>query len=334
MRVGALLLKERKNRGVMKLFAECLEVSPQTLRNWRKWAEQEARPRLGRPKYSKAQREEAERLVSLELKRQHFPGWRPISEALPSLPVRLVQESVARIKTARRKATEKKRKEQRTNIKVLAREAIWTIDGTQTKDAGKERLYSQAVKDRGSLAYRVVESGDPFTAAGVVEILSAQTCLPLVLASDNDKIYCGIETSAWLAKNKVVHLRSLPRTPQHNGAMEIAIRSLKEAASQSGKSLADTAKQINGCRLYASKNYKTSAVLDAELPVAYHKVSRAVFYKTCMARLRRVTESPMKWREKRMLEREVIYATLEEYGLIKRNGGEGSLCRANAQIFL
>jgi hypothetical protein len=30
----------------------------------------------------------------------------------------------------------------------------------------------------------------------------------------------------------------------------------------------------------------------------------------------------------------VIYATLEEYGLIKRTGGEGSWCRINAKIFL
>ena len=158
--------------------------------------------------------------------------------------------------------------------------------------------------------------------------------LPLVLASDNDKIYCGTVTTDWMREKKIVHLRSLPRTPQHNGTVEIAIRSLKEAAEGSGESLAEIAQQLNECRLRASKGYQTSAQLDAVLPAAESQVAREVFYEKCMDRLRRVADSPMKWREKRLVEREVIYATLEEYGLIKQTGGEGSLCRGKSKIFL
>jgi transposase InsO family protein len=333
MRVGELLLRERKNRGILKCLAQVLGVTPQTLRNWRKWAAQAEKPRLGRPRHTQAQRDEVDRLVAAEMEKQCNPGWRPISKALPKLPVRLVQEAVARVKEDCRKRNRKRREAGRVATTVLAREAVWTIDGAQTKPEG-EKQFSQAVKDRGSLAYRAVQSGPPATGEDVVGILESQPVLPLVLASDNDKIYCGNHTSEWLEANKIVHLRSLPRTPQHNGAMEIGIRALKEAAEPGGKSLADTAKQINECRLWASKGYKTSVVLDAELPVAYHKVSRDVFYERCMMRLRRVAESPMKWREKRLVGREVIYATLEEYGLIKRTGGEGSWCRINAKIFL
>jgi len=334
VRVGKILLRERKNRGFVNCFAELLGVTPQTLRNWRKQAEKGARPRIGRPRHTEGRRAEVRSLVADEMERQSNPGWRPIAKALPDLPVRLVQESVAELKCGRRSAIRKKLADGRTSTEVLAREAIWTIDGTQSKDENDARLHSQAVKDRGSLAYRAVETGVPSTAGDVVSILSAQAELPLVLASDNDKIYCGSETTAWLAENKIVHLRSLPRTPQHNGAMEIAIRALKEAAEMNGGTLQETAKQINEYRLHGSKGYKTSTVLDAELPVAYHKVSRDVFYEKCMTRLSRVREAPMEWRAKRLVEREVIYATLEEYGLIKRTGGEGSLCRSNAKIFL
>ena len=334
MRVGKILLTERKNRGLVKCLAERLEVTPQTLRNWKRHTAKADRPKIGRPRHSEVRRQEVDRLVAMEMERQRNPGWRPIAKALPGLPVRLVQASVAEIKKNRRRTVRQKLAAGRTSAEVLAREAIWTIDGLQTRSEDELRLYSQAVKDRGSLAYRAVESGVPSTAGDVIGILGDQAALPLVLASDNDKIYCGKETSAWLAANKIVHLRSLPRTPQHNGAIEIAIRALKEAAEMSGGTLRDTAKQINQYRLHGSKGYKTSTVLDAELPVAYHKVSRDVFYEKCMTRLSRVNEAPMEWRAKRLVEREVIYATLEEYGLIKRTGGEGSLCREKAKIFL
>ena len=334
VRVGRLLLRERKNRGIVTYFAERLEVTPQTLRNWRRQAVMPERPTIGRPCHSEARRQEVDRLVAIEMERQGNPGWRPIAAALPYLPVRLVQASVAAIKKCRRKTVREKLAANRTTTEVLAREAVWTIDGTQSKDEWDERLFSQAVKDRGSLSYRAVESGVPSTAGDVVGILSAQEGLPLVLGSDNDKIYCGTETSAWLAANKIVHLRSLPRTPQHNGAMEVAIRFLKEAAKLNGGTLQETAKQMNAYRLHGSKGYKTSTVLDAELPVAYHKVSRDVFYEKCMTRLSRVREAPMEWRVRRLVEREVIYATLEEYELIKRTGGEDSLYRSKAKIFL
>lgn len=333
VRVGSVLLKEQRNRGFLKVLAEGLEVTPQTLRNWKRLAAMEEKPQTGRPRYSQEKVLEAESLVRMELERQGYPGWRPVAKAIPWLPVRLVQSSVAKIKRERRIHIRKKLSSSRTNTKVLVREAVWTIDGTQTKGA-EGKKYNQVIKDRGSLAYRAVMAGDPARADDVVSLLSAMPNLPLVIASDNDKIYCGEKTAEWLRRRQVVHLKSLPRTPQHNGAIEVSIRALKEAAEHRGASLATTANQINTYRLLGSKGYKTPTVLDAELPVAYHKVNRAVFYEKCMVRLRRVAEAPMKWREKRLAEREVIYATLEEYGLIKRSGGEGSWCRQNAKIFL
>lgn len=335
MRVGKILLREIKNRGIVRDFSKCLEVTPQTLRNWRRQAAQEAPPKIGRPRHTQEGRREVNRLVAIEMERQNCPGWRPISKALKGLPVRLVQAAVKAYKEEKEAEAQERIEANRTRTEVLAREAIWAIDGTQSKDEKQARLHSQAVKDRGSLSYRAAEESEvPWVASDVVGILAEQESLPLVMASDNDKLYCGRESSGWFKEKKIVHLRSLPRTPQHNGAMEIAIRELKDAAEWSGKSLEETAKQLNEYRLHGSKGYKTSTVLDAELPVAYHLVSRDEFYEKCMSRLRRLEESPMEGRAKRMVEREVIFATLEEYGLIKRTGGEGSLCRQKAKIFL
>lgn len=338
LRVGGSVLENPKDRGLIKFLSERLEVTPQTLRNWKRLASLENKPAIGRPRATTQRKLEVEAHVRAEMKRQGNPGWRPISKALPWLPVRLIQASVAKVKRERRKEMHLTVRETRVAVRVNAREAIWTIDGTQTKSAPRSRQFNQVIKDRGSLAYRAILSGEPSKAVDITGLLEEMPSLPLVLASDNDKIYCGKHTTEWLEANQIVHLKSLPRTPQHNGAMEIAMRELKEAALENGLTdppkLAEAAKQINESRLRGSRDYKTSTVLDAELPMAYSKVSREEFYEKCMKRLRQVALSPMEWREKRMAEREIIYATLEEYGLIKRTGGESSVRRENAKIFL
>lgn len=328
LQVGELVLRNRKNRGFIKFIAESMRVSPQTIGNWKRLAAKESKPEIGRPKASAHSRSTARKIVAEEMRKQGYPGWRPISNALPNLPVRLVQEAVAKIKLERRKSSAKRIKQQRISVEVTAREAIWTIDGTQTKDERNEKSFNQVIKDRGSLAYRAILSGGPARATDIKELLESAPTLPLVIASDNDKIYCGSETSEWLAANKIVHLRSLPRTPQHNGAMEVAMRELKQAAGYaSPQKLVEIAKQINEFRPRAARSYKTSTVLDAEMPAAYSKVSREEFYEKCTMRLSQISKSTMEWREKRMAERETIYATLEEYGLIKRTGAK-ALCSA------
>lgn len=338
VRLGGLVLRNPKDRGLIKFLAERMQVTPQTIGNWRRLALMEERPKIGRPRASEEKKQEVEALVRAEMRRQGNPGWRPIANALPWLPVRLVQAAVANVKLEKGREESLRIKANRTSVTVLAREALWTIDGTQTRESPQSKQSSQVIKDRGSLAYRAILSGAPAKADDITELFEAMPVLPLVVASDNDKIYCGEKTSAWLKEHQVIHLRSLPRTPQHNGAIEIAMRELKEAAEERGlvaaENLARAAKQINEFRPRASRGYKTSTVLDAEMPVAYSTVGRAVFYEKCMKRLRLVESSPMQWREKRMAEREVIYATLEEYGLIKRTGGEDSVRRKNAKIFL
>ena len=336
MRVGSWLRAERSDRRLTSFLARSLGVTPRTLRNWRDAVASGGQARrLGRPPYTADERREALALVGDELERQGYPGWRAIAQALPAVPVRLLQEGVATIKAERRKRLREVRMAHRVSTEVTAREAIWTMDGALPQ--GQEGPEKQVVKDRGSLSYRAVRRGPPAKSADVVALLTAvaKKCgYPLVLASDNGSNYCANESEAFYAENKIVHLRSLPRTPQHNGAAEIGIREALEASTLTARSLASTCERINLHRLRATKGFKTSSRLDEEMVVAYNVVSRDEFYERCMKRVCRVRQSVLPWRMKRRAEREVIFRTLEEYGLVKRTqGGRPYRCE-DVEIFL
>lgn len=332
MKIGRRLTQAdaRMDPGAVSQLARWLDVTPRTIRNWRTRARREEKRSIGRPRYPEELRARARALVEHELVRQGYPGWRPIAQALPELPVRLVQTWVAQIKCRRRVGVRRRRREQRIETRVLAKEAIWTMDGTSLG----RKVEAQVIKDRGSLAYRAVREGKTAKSKEVTALLGEQKSLPLVLATDNGAIYCSRETQSFLESQRVVHLRSLPRTPEHNGAVEVSIRLLKEAALMSQRTLEEAANRINENRLLGTKGFKSSRRLDDELDVAYTKVSRDEFYAKCQSRIKRVAESSLKWREKRRAEREVIFRTLEEYKLIERTRGNRPYVCANVEIFL
>lgn len=339
MKIGGWLLAEKRDRRLVAFLAQRLEVTPRTLRNWRQMITAGGAARIGRPRYPESLRQAARRSVSAQLEAQGYPGWRPIAFALPELPVRLVQESVHHIKACRRKNTAAIRAANRITTTVRVREALWTMDGTMAAKRGSPD--AQVVKDRGSLAYRAIRTGRAPCEDDVVSILrntKAITGLPLVLGTDNASIYCSAQAEEYLRQERVVHLRSLPRTPQHNGAAEIAMREAKEAMAVDradvGRALRIACLAINRNRLRGSKGFKTSAQLDEELDVAYNVVNRKFFYEQCMKRVEKVRQSALPRSMKRRAEREVILATLQEYKLIERTrDGRPYRCE-NAEIFL
>lgn len=345
MKIGRRLLKPeaRADRRLIKELSRWLEVTPKTLRHWRTLAEgQTATPaaRIGRPTYTHSQQVKAMELVAHELKQQGHPGWRPIAKALPELPTRLVQRCVAQFKKRKRVRARSIRQENRINTQVLAREAIWTLDGTMLgrDQATAKRLEAQVIKDRATLAYRGIRSGAPASTADVMALFERLKdngqALPLVCATDNGSIYCSEAMQEFFAREKVVHLRSLPRTPEHNGAIEVAIKALKSASEHCGESVEKMAALINKNRLHGSKQFKSSSCLDEELGVAYTKVSRDVFYEKCKKRLKAVAGAALCGREKRSAEREVIFKTLEEYGLIIRTRSDRPYVTENVEVFL
>jgi hypothetical protein len=116
-------------------------------------------------------------------------------------------------------------------VEVLARDVIWAQDGWRLGRLPDGRaLESQLFKDRGSLRTLGWDVGVAQSQGDLIaqlEWLRTTRGLPLVVSSDNLSSCCGRLVEAYLAFYRVVHLLSLPHTPEHNGAAECHIHELR-----------------------------------------------------------------------------------------------------------
>lgn len=336
--LGQLITQER--------LAQALDVSPRTIRNWRSQAKAGRYPKIGRPAHD----ERAHRLALLRVGRKYLPqpgcGSRPIAALLRGqVPTRLVQLYVKRLKACERSRKRTRILRSRCHAQVLATNALWVQDGTQLGRQEAARIEAQVIKDRGSLATVGIATGEPACGREIVNLLGhlkTARGLPLVLGTDNGSAYICNETADYLRQERVIHLRSLPRTPQHNGAAEIGIRELKSCAKLSSalqvepeaafEAITAAALSLNHNRPRSSKGLKTAAQLDETLPVSYHFVERDRFYKECSRRMQEAVQETIGSRASRMAEREAIFSTLEMFGLVKRYRG-GSQTTTKAEVF-
>ena len=346
MKVSHWLLEEgRKVR--QNEVAKLLGVTPRTLRNWNAHAKMERPPKIGRPVYTQTIQNDALWRVGRELRRQGYPGWRPIVKALGgSVPTRLVQNYVGLLKR-RRKLRLKRRYEQlRVRTEVLAKNVLWTQDATQLGRVQGKAILAEVVKDRATLKnleVRVVKNTNGESVIEIFEALKSTRGLPLVWMTDNGSNYCSQTVEDYLQKERVIHLKSLPRTPQHNAAAERAVCELKQVSDlTSAGTISDpwTVEQqlkkanliLNHHRLRASKSFKSAAEID-DIMRERTDINRAVFYDRCCRRIKQETERAKTRREERKLAREAIYATLQEYGLVKRTRG-GMAIGEKEEVFL
>ena len=77
---------------------------------------------------------------------------------------------------------------------------------------------------------------------------------------------------------------------------------------------------LNKNHVRRSKGLKTADELDERLP-SVAGVDRTAFYQKCRNRMQQAVASAKTIRAGRMAEREAIFETLEEYGLIQRTRG-------------
>ena len=334
-------------RGEMKRTATLLKVTTRTLENWIKMYKSEVVSPIGRPSYSKEMRDSARLLVHREMTLQGNPGWRPIDEALKGkVPTRLVQEYVREIKKDKRK-TVQKQKDQNTKVAtVQMKNVIWTMDGTHLGRLNRKSIESQVIKDRGSLLTLGVSTGVAATGKDVITLLNelkSKRYLPIVLSTDNGSSYCNEEVRKFLKKHKIVHLLSLPRTPEHNSSSEISMRELKECAGL-GKGVAldgaleahnlmvNSAKSLSN-RLRGSKKFNSARNLDDIMFEASTLIDRDTFYEDCQQGLNKIRTNTCCVRDKRMQERELILGMLERYGCIKQTRGTG-IYGEKCEVFL
>jgi transposase InsO family protein len=165
---------------------------------------------------------------------------------------------------------------------------------------------------------------------------------PLVYSRDNGSPYHHPEVRALLAEEQVIVRRSLPRTPQHNGATERSIGELKQV-SELGKGcklevtdararMEHAAATLNKNRMRTSKDLKTATELDEKL-ARPETTQRDQFYKVCSRRMAAALVGQKSVRAGRLAEREEVFRTLEEFGFIKRTRG-GNRYVSKSEIIL
>jgi transposase InsO family protein len=306
--------------------ADMLGVDVRTLRNWKH--KQVGNKKIGRPKVKNTLGD----LIAIgrEWKRQGYKGSRPVIAALPWLRVRLVREVVAALKKRRNKRKQRIVLMNRVSIEGLCSGAVHVLDAT---DLGHRQILLVG-KDRASQLIRVAQTKDGFKDEDTIKYLNdlkAENKLPLVLATDNGSQFCSKKVKAHLERERIVHLRSQPHTPQHNGACEIAIRELKDTLKESN----DLAKAVNSLNFGLKRRqlkYKTSAEVDQQKKIDYTEKERIKFYKAAQ-KLVRLKKSGLKnAREIRKAEREAILDTLARFKLVKLTRGEQNLVMKRENI--
>lgn len=318
MKVGTWLLEGRNNLKVQEV-ANMLDVQRRTLNNWKKVVKTSPK-KIGRPPCTERIKFQSLLKVGREWKKQGCPGWRPVQKALGSkVPTRLVQTHVAKLKFLKRKKESVKIAARCLSVKVCYKNTYWSQDGAKYRS----KKY-QIIKDRASLNVLTVNESSSENGDDVITKLEAARVtrgLPLVLSTDNGSNYTSKTVEIYLKKNHVIHLKSLPRTPQHNGSVECAIREIKEAAANNGHSLERAAALINKNRLRASFLFKSAAEIDDKMIDGYSVVDRQIFYNKCQQNIKKLCAGAENSRSKRLLERKAIIDTLEQFELIKINRG-------------
>lgn len=286
----------------------------------------------GRPRYTSDDHRRAMILVARELKRQGYPGSSAIAVELKGkVQLRLIRKYVSAIKDRRRLRKLEEIKKNQVRVEVQSVNVIWTQDGTHLGRRNRKAIESQIIKDRGSKKIIGALTGLTANGAEVVntlELLKEKRGLPLVWMTDNGAAYCNKEVKEFVEREKIIHVRSLPRTPQHNGAAEVMMREIKTGCMLGKKTVLDCERRaherlvnsitkINTNRKRQTLSFKSSSEIDDEMSVNGKKIDRAMFYdeyKDDLKKLVNVTNV----REKKMLERELVMCLLEKHEMIKR----------------
>ena len=90
-----------------------------------------------------------------------------------------------------------------------------------------------------------------------------------------------------------------------------------ESVENTSSLLTKAVEKLDANRLLATKGFKTANELDETLTVVQNK-DRDRFYSICRTRMLQVAAQATNAREARKWEREMIFCTMEEFGLIKR----------------
>jgi len=218
--------------------AEAARVTTlRTLRNWQRLNSAERRARPGRPRIPQAELDWLRELVREQLELQGWrAGERPIYKALDGrYRISRVRRVLRELKAERRKREREHQAKQRVSVTVHARDAVWSLDATHLgRDERHREVQGEILREVASTRSIGITVGPAATAEEIIALLERAVRerggAPLVLITDNAGAYIAQVLADWCRDHRVLHLFSLPYTPQHNAASEHGMRELKEDA--------------------------------------------------------------------------------------------------------
>ena len=338
-RVGALLRSRHHPRKTLEALAEAHGVTLRTLRNWKRIDPAVPRARPGRPTLGQAVLDWAREVVRAELERQGWaageePVWRGLDGAIPRARVRRV---LAELKADRRRRHAAHAREARVSVTVLARDALWSLDATHLgREACGAEVQAEVLREVASTRTIGLSVGPPAVDDDIVRLLDTameeRGAAPLVLVTDNGGTYRSWAVEAWCRLFGVVHLFSLPRTPQHNAASEHGMRELKEDADLGkGVLLPDiehpaarllaARDRIDGHRPRRTRGWRTAIDDDLARPHWRETLTRAEVLDAVSCGILPAVLHSEPGRARRRAIREAILRALQDLSVITRTRG-------------
>ena len=262
-------------------------------------------------------------------------GERPVARALEGCVSRWEVRGALRLWKARDRARDRRRHaEQRVSIRVRCRDAVWAQDATHLgRDPAGRAVQAEVLREVASTRTLALSVGPAATAKEIVALLEravqARGCAPLVWLTDNAAVYGAPEVSAWCLAEGVLHLRTLPRTPQHNAHCEHGNGELKQEA-RLGKGvriacllealglLVDARRRLDNHRLRVTRGWRTAIEADRDAQHWSEKVDRERFREEVACAFEQTVLDCPNSRARRRAEREAVLHVLENHELLVR----------------
>jgi len=314
-------------------------VTLRTLRTWKRLDPAQPAAAPGRPALTETALDEARAAVREQLELQgHDAGEGPVHRALGGrIPLARVRRVLRELKAARRKRRREHREAARVSVTVVARDAVWSMDSTHLgRDMIGHAVQAEVVREVASTRTIGITVGAQATDEEVVTLLEQvaveRSGFPLVLLTDNGGAYVSDAVEAWCRRHRVLHLLSLPRTPQHNGASEHGMRELKHDAAlgkgtlvldmREARALLEASRhRIDRHRLRRTRGWRTAVQADRGMPHWSALVSREDLWERATCEISRALLHCQGERARRRATRAAIYATLAHFFVITRTRG-------------
>ena len=258
--------------------------------------------------------------IARELKKQRS-GYRPVLNELKAkgFRERLVRNVVAELKRRKQKRADRIRQQTRTSVVVHMPGVLGVMDGMNVKKGLEYVVY----RDRGSLTVdadkcdQFMNSADTLRALNYLKEVGR---LPLVLGTDNGSSLCAETVEDFCEENQVIHLKSLPRTPQHNGSAENAVREIKDLLKQEIPP-EEACIVLNRHRRRRKLGWQTPAEVEMTVPKLCTSDERRQFFEATRAAIKVAVLGTKTAYEKRKAERNAIHETMERFSFITRIRG-------------